>query len=484
MREESQNRKRTQVRRKAKIKKRAQIRKMNQSAMYTPDTGNYAYKKARRRRRRKRVVVLQRAFIAATLLLFIGGGTYFWWINRTDVKLEKQIQAGNNYAETEDYDGAIASYQAALEIDSTSVKAYRAMAGTYLTIEDEESAVQVLYQGWENTQDESLLQYYCTVLLNEAVAEINDHAVTMTTVIKCIEVLEMDHVNTDAYERLAVCYERLFGEETQTEENRYFCHTDVAGCTEDCSFYQYEALMDRMLALYEKAPEAELKNIIHSYGLINHAEIRLDMAHIQDYLDLLKRITAVTESSQVSDLIACLEKAIWAQEIFAPAFAIFDGAAVTGEPAEFAAIKDFMNTPEYIALRDEFMAGTMEYWSGQTYIPVSREQIKIIRSEDGYRFSFLSFGEFPQTKGVINIWGTKQEDAGVQRVAISYEPAAKESQAHITYEIFYLYSNVLINGAYVPKMNYRFETKTATAEGLFTDLIGDWGGDNEWQQSY
>ena len=47
-----------------------------------------------------------------------------------------------------------------------------------------------------------------------------------------------------------------------------------------------------------------------------------------------------------------------------------------------------------------------------------------------------------------------------------------------------LYSNVKINGELVPKMNYRFETRVATKEGTTTQLIGDWGGANEWTTTF
>ena len=48
----------------------------------------------------------------------------------------------------------------------------------------------------------------------------------------------------------------------------------------------------------------------------------------------------------------------------------------------------------------------------------------------------------------------------------------------------YLYSNVKINGKYVPQMNYRLDTKVTTAEGVTTNAIGDWGGENEWEIDY
>lgn len=87
---------------------------------------------------------------------------------------------------------------------------------------------------------------------------------------------------------------------------------------------------------------------------------------------------------------------------------------------------------------------------------------------------------------MINIWGTKQQDAGVPRVCISYEPASQNGTyfPHTIYEFVYLYSNVKIGGNFVPQMNYRFETRVETEEGTTSQLIGDWGGEHQWEMEY
>ena len=86
---------------------------------------------------------------------------------------------------------------------------------------------------------------------------------------------------------------------------------------------------------------------------------------------------------------------------------------------------------------------------------------------------------------MITVWGSKQEDDGVQRSVISFEPAAENDATRKTeYTIQYLYSNVKINGQYVPQMNYRFDTKVTTDEGTTTTAIGDWGGEHEWEIDY
>lgn len=432
--------------------------------------------RVRRRKARKRIVLMEKIAVGAVAAVVIGGIGLVVWKCLPDVKVAQQLEEANGYIEAASYDEAIASYQEALEIDSKSVKAYRAMAGAYLTIEDTDSAEQVLYQGWETTQDESLLQYYCTVLLNEAVAEINAYDCDFNTVSNCVAVLEKDVTNADAYEMLDVLYTRLLKtENADAEQNISFCDS----VNTEGGLGTYIDSMNRMMNLYDATGSEELKNEIITYAVPQLSEMVFDVASIGAYNEMLNRVSAIADSTQLQQMKACLDKSSWVQDTFAPAFVAFDS-------GQFELIKEFMNSETYVSIRDEFINGTMEYWNGKTYIPVSREKMKLICEDGNWTFAFLDYESCPETKGIINVWGAKQEDAGVQRLAISYEPvsAGADYYPHTTYEIIYLYCNVEIDGEYVPQMNYRFETKVATEEGLTTDLIGDWGGEHEWETSY
>ncbi len=411
------------------------------------------------------------------MLLIVAGSGAAIISNLPQTRVSKQLKAGDVLVKEEDYVEAIASYQAALEIDSKSVEAYRAMAGAYLTSDDVKSAEQILYDGWENTQDEGLLQYYCAVMLNEAVEEINNQSCTFHTVSKCITVLEKDSENADALNLMEACCQRLLQTADSTEENTQFCTT--MDCDNTCGFSQYLDILERLSAIYDTTGKDEIKSLIRMYSVPDMDTMVFNLSHITKYRDLLNRIRTIEDYQEVEQIITCLDKALWVQDTFTPAFAAFDS-------GEFEPIKEFINSEVYLAIRDEFIAGTMEYWYGKTYIPVSREKMRLQRTDSGYQFSFLDYVECPETAGVIQVWGAKQEDAGVQRAAISYEPASTDGSdyPHITYEIIYLYSNVKIGGDYVPQMNYRFETKTATEEGITTDLIGDWGGAHEWETTY
>lgn len=435
----------------------------------------------KRKRHRKNVIRAQKVVMGAIVVAVLGGAGMIAWNVLPGLKVDRQIKAGDELIETAAYQEAIATYQEALNIDATSVKAYRAMAGAYLTIKDSPAAEQVLYQGWETTQDEGLLDYYCTVLLNEAVEEINEQRCSFETMSKCVAVLEKNSSNEDVGSLLDICYNRLL--QTQDEENvlTRFCteKEDQVG-----GFEQYVDCMNRMIKLYDTTQDTEVRaqlgDRLIMFATIDIDEVVFETENLEAYQQMLGQIQEIKSTDAVTQIQTCLEKAAWALEVFAPAFTIW-------ESGSFEPIKEFMGSDTYLSIRDSFMDGSMEYWSGQTYIPVSREKIKLLRDEEGnYSFAFLSMEECPDTAGVINIWSTQQADAGVQRLIISYEPALTggEYYPHTTYEILYLYSNVMIDGEYVPQMNYRFETKVETEAGIETELIGDWGGEHQWETIY
>lgn len=426
--------------------------------------------RARRRKKRQKVVLMQKIMIAVFAVVVLIGGSIFSYHLVTDLKVAKQLEEASAYIENEDYDDAIASCEEALEIDSTSVQAYRTMAGAYLTKEETASAEQVLYQGWETTQDESLLQYYCTVLLNEAVADINNQSCTLNTLEKCVAVLEKDPDNADAFRLMGVCYERLF--EGEPEQEGLLCNASIS---DGCGFKMYQDLMLRLLLVYEANPGEELLAEIARFAEPGTELFWMDVEHLGEYGELLGRIADHADSEEIRQLTACVQKASEMQNFFTEAFTIF-------ESGDFAPIRDFMNKPEYIAIRDDFLNGTMEYWYGATYIPVSREKMKFIKEDGGWMFAFADYEDYEEVEGLINVWGAKQEDDGVQRLAISYEPGTDEP--HTTYEFIYLYSNVQIGDEYVPQMNYRFETRVDTPEGTTTQLVGDWGGEHEWTTEF
>ena len=85
------------------------------------------------------------ALAAATVVVIVGG--YAVYNHLPFVKVNKAIAAGNKYTKDADYEAAIDSYSEAIKIDKHSVTAYSNMAGAFLSIDDSESAKQILYDG-------------------------------------------------------------------------------------------------------------------------------------------------------------------------------------------------------------------------------------------------------------------------------------------------------------------------------------------------
>lgn len=440
-------------------------------------SGNRDEERARKREARRRKVRRQKiaiVVIAVVLLAGIGGSIIFCL---PALRVSRKLSAGDRYTQNSDYQMAQTSYEEALQIDPTTVKAYRCLAQNDLVQKDSTAAKEILYTGWETTQDESLLNYYCTVILNEAVAELNDKICDMGTVEKCIQVLEKSPSNADAFSLLNTCYERLFAKEEEKQVCTLFMDEDASA--ETCQYDAYEQNVRRMYAVYQTQPSEELLACLTRYLLLEPEQVYFTSAHAESYLALLKEINQTIDHAQVADLIACLENAMEIKQYFAGMFTEF-------ENGNFESAKDFILGQEYQELRDSFINGESGYWAGADFIPVNQDNLVLHYGEKGYQFSFLDYNEYENTQGVITVWGNVQMDDGVQRTSISYEPASENGEyyPHTEYVIIYCYTNVGNAAQIMPQMNFHFETRTSTEDGMTTEAVFDWGGEHEWEKSY
>lgn len=453
MRNEEEERKHKKKRKKKSVRHAASKRKKEMSN---------AERKRRRRRARRRTVIFRRTLIACIVLVLIGGAGYIVW-NLPVIQFNRQLNAGMEYTKEAEYDAAIEAYEGALEIDATSVEAYRCMAGAYLDMEDGSHAKQVLYDGWNTTQDEGLLQYYCTVILNEAVEEINKDAVSLETIEKIASVLEQNVLNEEALDLIDTACSRWMEAADKSEFD----------------FASYGQIMDRITALYASAGLEELKDVISRFGWLDVEELKVPMGQLDSYLGILESANAMAEMPERSEMIACLYKVKEIQSEFAELFTEFDA-------GNYEAAKDFLVKDSYLQIRDEFINGTMEYWDGATYIPVSREYVVLKQAEGKCSFEFPDYEDNEETSGIITVWGNEMLDNGVQRSSITYEPAKEgdDYYPHTEYVISYMCSNVQKKNSFVYEMNYHFETRVLTQEGMTTTMIGDWGGPYQWQKTY
>ena len=430
----------------------------------------------RRMAERRKKVRIQKIIMAVSAVIIVAaviGGVVF---TRPSVRLSRALNSGDKYAQEEDYENAQSAYESALQTDASSVQAYRRMADNYLAQGKDVEAQQILYEGWEQTKDEDLLHYYCVELHNEAVEEVNQGNGTFATVDKFIQVLELEADNEDTMTALLACYDHLFQVVDEETVCRQFFDEDTL--QDVCEYKEYEQLLRRMLAVYEESPSDVLKDVIARYALIDMSYVWISIPHLDAYTGLLEDINKIVKDSEITETLACLARAAEVEKYFDTAFAEF-------ESEEFAYARVLVTEESYQRIRDDFIEGDSGCWEGSVYIPVNQEHLVLHREDDRIRFFFPDGEDYENHRGIIKVWGTKQEDDGVQRSVISYEPVQEDgADSHIEYTVQYLYSNVKINGVYVPQMNYRFDTKVTTEDGITTKAIGDWGGDHEWEIDY
>lgn len=432
--------------------------------------------RARRRRQREKQVKIEKAVMVLILTIIVIGGTCGILLNLTSFRLSRKLSAGDKYTESGDYEMAQTSYQEALKIDPTTVEAYRCLAQNNLDQNDSVAAKEILYTGWEATQDEGLRRYYCTVVLNEAVEEINEKKCSLETVAKCIQVLKIESDNEDALSLLDTCYDRIFTGSEEENSCNFFMDEDVQKDT--CSYEMYERELRDLLALYKEHQSDKIGALLTKYAVIDMEYVYLGVAHLEGYHKLLEDVGTALPNEILSDLTECLSQAIDREKEFADIFQEF-------EKGNYESAREFMISDTYRQIRDAFINQQSGYWEGISAVPINQEQMLLHRTEKGFRFSFLDYEECGNAQGVITIWGNKQLDDGVQRTSISYEPASENGAyyPHTEYVITYEYSNVLENGTDV-RMNYRLVTKVTTEEGTVTNAICDWGGEYEWETSY
>lgn len=432
--------------------------------------------RARRKAARLRKVRRQKIMMAVSSAAIVAAVIVIAVFCTPSMRLSRSLSKGDKCVARAEYAEAQSAYEKALEIDAGSVPAYRGLAANYLAQEQTQEAKQIVYTGWEQTQDKSLLDYYCIVVYNEAVSEINNKNCTLATVDKCIQVLEQEPDHEDTLNLMGTCYERLFKVTEDNETCEMFYDEDSAQDT--CSYTEYELLLRRLLSLYQANPSERLKNILTQYALVDMPYVRISLPHIPQYTALLTEINAVVSDAQITETLACLSRAQEVTDYFETAFTEF-------ENGNYAYARDLVAQESYQQIRDSFINENSGYWEGATYIPVNRELL-VLHNENGQvRFYFPDNGEYENKQGILFVWGSKQEDDGVQRSAISYEPVEDEASGrHTVYKVQYLYSNVKIGNKYEPQMNYRFDTEITTAEGTTTNAIGDWGGEHEWELDY
>ena len=430
----------------------------------------------KRNEKRKIIVMLQKIGIVIGVVAVVGGGIY-GYNQIPSVRVDKCISQAKEFEEVQDYENAIASYEEALEIESTTVKTYQYMANLYIDMDDLKSAEEILYRGMEETHDTQIQESYHTVMLNESVLEVNEASCSFITVDRCLDILAVDNEKNSAYDLLHTCYERLVGTVDETGMNVVLASTE-----EGLGFESYKAVVEKMVSLYEKDQKEEMKELLLKYVGIQAENLVVPMEYFDAYMELVANVDAVASNDGLEDLKACLTKTVEIHELFAPILAEF-------EAENYKVARDFIVSDEYVAIRDAFINGTMEYWHGKTYIPVSNIGVKLHFMDEKWKFSFVDEEEKAAEHGYIKVWGFKWLDNGHQRTAITYVPVSetKEYYPMTEYAMMYWWStpiNMELTENTFARMNFRFEENIYTEEGKTTKAINDWGGKYQYRDTY
>ena len=425
-------------------------------------------------RKKKRGIDLKRIGVVAVATVAIVICGYVVYSHLPIVTVNKAIAAGGKYTDNADSQSAIESYQKALDIDKESVTAYSNLAGAYLSLDDLESAKSVFYEGYQNTGNTALLDNYHTVVLNQAVYAMNDQKTDLNTVLSIVDVLEENGENAHAVELLNAASDRCFADSYSSDMNQLFRSGDENMPT----YEQYADMIGRMVSVYQNNGSEELKGVIQDYLVPNIDSFALDVANVDTYLGLIDSTTAVVGSNdEIDSFKACLNNSKEVLSVFSDIFTQLD----VGNVDE---LRDFVVSDSYIALRDVFLNDQDTPQENTTYVPISREAIVLDRKDSTWAYRFMNFEENPQTSGVITLWANFFEDNGVQRAAISYEPAAVNGNyyPHTQYSVTYLYSYITSGkSTKVAQMNYRLDTTITQDNGEVDEtVVGDWGGANEW----
>lgn len=374
----------------------------------------------------------------------------------------------------EEYREAIVCYNKALECHATSSKTYQSMAKAYLSMDNYQAAGDILKKGMEVTKDDNIKEYYITVLLNESINDMNQGKCSWETLEDVITVLNTDSLNSDAYEVLDSFYKKNISCKDGDLIKRLFMQDD--------NYEKYNSFITELIDIYQKNPSDMLKNQIYQYAFLDCETVNLPVDKLESYRKLLEKVLLQTGTEDEMEWIDALKKAEEIHDFFTPILREF-------EKENFEIARDFIVSDDYIGIRDAFINGEMKYWEDTTYQVVSDIAVSFHLADGKRTFSFMDEDPKEAKHGFIKVWGFRWVDNGHLRTGISYVPAKDygEDDEFREYEIMYWWStakNIAIAESTYAKMNYRFEIRHYTNEGMYSEVINDWGGPYEYKDTY
>ena len=241
-------------------------------------------------------------------------------------------------------------------------------------------------------------------------------------------------------------------------------------------------MVEKMLSLYQKSGKDELKQQLINYTGLQAEKLAFTPEDMLSYKELVKKVDEALGSDELKQLLGCLEKHTQIDALFSPLLQEF-------EAGNYEVARDFLVSDEYVAIRNAFIEETMEYWQGETYIPVSGIGVYLHYADGNWGFSYMDEEDEVARQGYIKVWGFKWLDNGHQRTALSYVPVSEGDEYYplTEYCMMYWWStpvNMELTVDTYARMNFRFEENTYTEEGKTTRAINDWGGKYEYKDTY
>ena len=103
---------------------------------------------------KKKLIVLVSTILVVAILVVVG---IFALSGDEESRIADKLDMGEKYLEELEYEKALAMYEAVLDIDPKNVEAYLGMAEVYIAMDDFKEALDILEEGYEETEAEELL---------------------------------------------------------------------------------------------------------------------------------------------------------------------------------------------------------------------------------------------------------------------------------------------------------------------------------------
>ena len=326
-------------------------------------------------------------------------GAYKLYQNMTAVRLTRALALAQNAQNNGDYASAIKYYEQAIGIDSKSVIAYEELANCYATLDDTENVMNVLYSGWQNIGDQSMLDNYISLKLNTVIATIQTSGGSFDAVSDVLDVLKIDGDNEDALQLLGTLYSYCMIDKNSSGDSVLLWDTD----DENSVFNAYLESVSTMLDVYEVSPSDELEMLIARYIIPEGNVVWIGLDNCSDYALLVEDAkNLLGDSSSLESFIGCLEDAIKVS-------AVFDGiwSSVDGDDVE--AFRDFMISEDVISLKQSLIDGEDSYLEIEMENAFCQEGIVLTLDDNTWTYHFPDFSENQDTEGVITLLLTYEE---------------------------------------------------------------------------